>query len=84
MEKFAVISANANQKGGFVVKLVQSKMVDLGALGKKESKVTYYISVAEKPTAKEVELPMDKLRVQEYPFTTPEGETMNLKWLHLR
>ena len=85
MKKFIVASCNANQKGGFVVKLQNKTTIDLGALGKKDKSETFYISVnkAQKIGAN-VDVPMDMFKVQAYPFVTPEGQTMDLNWLHLK
>lgn len=85
-QKFIVEQSNPNEKGGFVTKLVSKTQVDLGILGKKEKKETFYISSTKqvKPETA-VELDMDMFRVAEYPFENPEtGEEIMLKWLHLK
>lgn len=83
---FTVVSCNPSNGGKTnVVKLVNENVVDLGALGKKSIKQTYYISIPKKvAVGTKVDLDMELLRVQEYPFVTQEGIEMQLKWLHLK
>lgn len=85
-KKLTVEQSNPNEKGGFVTKLVAKEVIDLGILGKKEKKETYYISAEKQPKAGTViELDMDMFRVAEYPFVLEEtGEEIMLKWLHLK
>lgn len=85
--KLIVKSSNPSNEGAtYVNKLVATKSVDLGILGVKESKVTYYISTPKQVKLDtEVELNMDLFNVVEHPFEHPEsGETIQLKWLHLK
>lgn len=88
-KEFVAEQSNPNDKGGFVTKLVTETVIDLGILGNKKKKETYYIS-AEKQVAEgaKVTLDMDMFRIAEYPYVLEEGENAGeeimLKWLHLK
>lgn len=87
MEKVELIveQSNATTKGTFITKLVAEREVDLGLLGKKIKKETFYISTnkqAEKDAI--ISLDMSMFVVVERPFEHPEEGEIMLKWLHLK
>lgn len=89
MKKFAVVSCTQTDKGdGFIVKFQHQsdKTADLGFATKTQKhQETYYIKL---DTAVDVdsehELNLDLFDIKERPFTTDEGETVQLKWLFLK
>lgn len=90
MEKINVKVARATQnakKTGFVTKLVSEKIVDLGILGQKSTKVTYYISVpngVEVDTEFELDLSLFNIVERESNIEDENGNLIMLKWLHLK
>ena len=85
VKQFVVMQSNATQKGTFITKLVAEHKVDLGPLGMKTKKETYYISTeAQCATDTEIKLDMSLFNVVERPFKAEDsGEVVMLKWLHL-
>lgn len=88
--ELTIESSNPSNGGkSFVTKLVSSKTIDLGILGIKETKVTYYISAPKQGVkGTKVTLDMDLFKVVEHPFEVTndagEIEVINLKWLHIK
>lgn len=88
--EFIVASSNPNQKGGFVTKMVSKTIVEHPIFGKKEAKLTYYIS-AEKQIKLGTKIKESDLfpvyRIEEHEGVIPEGpeagKVITLKWLHL-
>ncbi len=89
MGTFKVESSNPSNNGTtHVSKLVRETTVDLGILGKKVKKETFYISAPNQlEKDSEIDLDMDLFRVEEYPYTfeddNNEEVTIMCKWLHL-
>lgn len=87
MQNFKVIQSNPNSKGGFVTKLQCETTINHPIFGLKSKKETYYISGSKQLDAGvEISLDVNKeFKVSEYPFHSEEtGETIQLKWLHLK
>jgi hypothetical protein len=88
-KSFVIESINPSNEGKTnVIKLVSESVVNLGILGNKVQKTTYYMGAMKDVQAQvgaEVELDMDMFTVTEREFT-PEGEdeVMLLKWLSVK
>lgn len=83
--ELVVVQSNPTTKDTFITKLEHKTTVDLGVLGKKDKKETFYISSKGKPATGEIiKLDMDMFNVVERPFDHPEEGEIMLKWLHLR
>lgn len=84
-KKFTVKSSNKNEKGGFVTKITSEVEVKT-PFSMKTKKETYYVSGTDQlEVGSAIDVDMDMFRVQEYPFEQPDtGETIMLKWLHLK
>jgi hypothetical protein len=86
MAKFKVITSNPSNEGkSFVTKINHTSTVAT-VFGDKTKSETYYVSGSKQLVADaEVEFNMDMFQVKEYPFDNPAtGETLMLKWLHLK
>ena len=85
MAKFKVISSNPSNEGStFVTKIQGSKVVNVLGVNK-VSQTTYYISLPEQvEVGKEFDVDLSQFTIAEHPFETPSGETIQLKWLHIR
>jgi hypothetical protein len=88
-KKFVIESINPSNEGKTnVIKLVSETTVDLGILGKKLQKQTYYMGAMQDVQAKEgdeVKLDMDLFNVTEREFTPDDSdEVMLLKWLSVK
>ncbi len=82
--KFKVISSNANSEGGFVTKLSREISKET-FVGIKKMKLTFYISGTKQlEIGSEQDINPTDWTIREYPFVTPEGEEIMLKWLHLK
>lgn len=89
--KLTVVQSNKSEKSGnFVTKLQCVAQVDLGPLGIKETKQTYYISAPQQvQKGQEIELDLNMFNIVEHPYSftdeeTGEITTIGLKWLHLK
>lgn len=85
---FIVIQSNPSNGGKtFVTKLQREIIVEDKIFGTKVKKETYYIS-GSKQLEKGMEVPAqhieDNFHVVERPFENPDGEVVQLKWLHLK
>lgn len=85
MKNLTCEQSNPTTKGTFITKLTSTIEVDLGILGKKVKKESYYISTTKQVSVDAtISLDMSLFNVVERPYEHPtEGEIM-LKWLHLR
>lgn len=93
--KLQVLRVTPNQRGGFVTKFRQETIENIAGF-EKRSQLTYYMSSTKHPVKELtedgepvaptfVDLPMDKLRIEEHEGLNPStGELIPLKWLHLR
>lgn len=83
--KVTVISCNPSNEGkSFVAKVQGTKTVNVLGVNKSSS-ITYYISLPEAVEVnKEFDLDLALFNITEYPFETPSGEVINLKWLHIK
>jgi hypothetical protein len=81
--EFTVNRITKTQKGTFVVKLISESLMQT-ELGSKLTQKTFYIAMKDVSVDEGavVNLDMDLFTVKEYPFTTDDGNTINLKWLH--
>lgn len=90
MEKLNVKVAKVTQnlkKTGYVTKLVTEKIVNLGIMGQKSTKVTYYISIPNKldvDTEFELDMSLFNIVERESNIEDENGNIVLLKWLHLR
>ena len=86
MLKLKVLSCNPSNGGKtFVTKLAVPTVTKVTALGVKTKKETLYSSSPSKfEIGAEIDVDMSDFKVVEHPFTTEDGETINLKWLHLK
>ena len=86
MKEFEVISSNPSNEGkSFVTKLHHEETV-VTVFGSKSKRETYYVSGSKQlEVGKKVSINLEDWRIQEYPYTNEStGETMILKWLHLK
>jgi len=83
--KVKVISSNPSNEGTtFVTKVQGNKTVNVLGINK-VSQTTYYISLPEQvKVGKEFDLDLGQFNITEHPFETPTGETIQLKWLHIK
>ncbi len=84
--KVSVISCNPSNEGKtFVAKIQGNKVVNVLGVNKTSS-ITYYISLPEQVTVgAEFDLNLNDFNIVEHPFEHPEsGETIQLKWLHIK
>jgi hypothetical protein len=81
-----VVQCTKGAKDNYVTKLTREIIVDLGLLGKKTKKETYYISVSQEVKVGEIiSVNMDLFNIVEHPGVNPAtSEEIMLKWLHLK
>lgn len=81
--EFTVNRITKTQKGTFVVKLISESLMQT-ELGPKLTEQKFYIAMKDVIVEKGavVNLDMSLFTIKEWPYTTEDGVTMNLKWLH--
>jgi hypothetical protein len=80
------VSAQASKNGNFIHTLkTEGKTVNVLGVNKTSGQLTYFLALPQAvKVGTEHEINMDEFRVEERPFTTPDNETLMLKWLHIR
>ena len=84
--KFKVISSNPSNEGKtFVTKINHTTTVET-VFGTKSKNEAFYVSGTKQvPVGTEIDVDLNQFQVKEYPYTNEStGETMQLKWLHLK
>lgn len=82
---FTVISSKPSNEGKTHVSKLYRESTVATFVGDKIKRETLYISGPKKLEEKsEVTVDMGIFRIEERPYTTPEGEVVQCKWLHLK
>ncbi len=88
-----VVQSTPSSRGGFIVKLQNSTTrTEQTEFGSKTvgSQQTYYMKLDEEPTVQSADLDLDRYQVVERDFLISDekspsfGQTVQLKWLHLK